>query len=171
MGTVAVEPIRGALPPWLSDGNGYGNGDGNGYGDGDGYGYGDVDGYGDGDGYGYGDVNYWRATISNFSTKWSPEQRARLAILKDQGATIAFWRSTQSGLAANGGSSIKPAAPGVVHTSRGPLVLCTSGVLHATLLPPQWKGERIWIVALTGEVVGDDEKLGALSREIIGEAL
>lgn len=28
-----------------------------------------------------------------------------------------------------------------------------------------------WIVALIGEVIGDDEKYGALTREIIGEAL
>jgi hypothetical protein len=38
-------------------------------------------------------------------------------------------------------------------------------------LPTKWNGERWWIVALTGEVVGDEEKYGALSREILGEAL
>jgi len=43
--------------------------------------------------------------------------------------------------------------------------------LHATALLPKWKGDRIWVVALHGEVVGDDEKLGALEREIIGEVL
>ena len=58
-----------------------------------------------------------------------------------------------------------------VHTATGPLNLCNRGTLHATLMPPKWKGERWWIVALTGEVVGDEEKYGALSREIIGEAL
>jgi hypothetical protein len=39
------------------------------------------------------------------------------------------------------------------------------------LIPPKWKGERWWIVALIGEVVGGDEKYGALEREIIGECL
>ena len=34
----------------------------------------------------------------------------------------------------------------------------------------EWKGERWWIVALLGNVVGDDEKFGALEREILGEA-
>ncbi len=33
------------------------------------------------------------------------------------------------------------------------------------------RGARWWIVALVGEVVGDDEKFGALEREIIGECL
>lgn len=46
-----------------------------------------------------------------------------------------------------------------------------AGTLHATLIPPKWKGERWWVVALIGEVVGDDEKYGALEREIIGECL
>ena len=66
-----------------------------------------------------------------------------------------------------------PCAPGagLVQTERGPLKLCERGTLHATLLPPQWKGTRRWIVALTGEIVGDCEKYGALSREILGEAL
>ena len=31
--------------------------------------------------------------------------------------------------------------------------------------------KRWWIVAMIGEVIGDDEKCGALVREIIGECL
>jgi len=58
----------------------------------------------------------------------------------------------------------------VVHTAPGPLNLCNPGTLHATLLPPKWKGERWWIVALIGDVIGDEEKYGALTREILGEA-
>ena len=60
---------------------------------------------------------------------------------------------------------------GVIHTAPGPLNLCHQNTLHATLIPPKWKGERWWIVALHGEVVGDEEKYGCLKREIIGEAL
>jgi hypothetical protein len=97
--------------------------------------------------------------------------RRRLEELRETGATIAFWRSSNSGLPSNGGGRVEPAAPGVVHTAPGPLALCNRGTLHATLLPPKWKGERWWIVALIGEVVGDEEKYGALKREIIGEAL
>ena len=63
------------------------------------------------------------------------------------------------------------AEPGVVHTAPGPLNLCHAGTLHATLIPPKWKGARWWIVALIGEVVGGDEKMGALEREILGECL
>ena len=39
------------------------------------------------------------------------------------------------------------------------------------MIPPKWSGERWWIVALHGEVVGDEEKYGCLKREILGEAL
>ena len=155
------------------DGSGSGYGSGSGSGSGYGYGYGDGSGSGSGYGYGYGDGSkeYWLGTVEYFATKWLPEQRKRLLALFDAGATIAFWRSDRNGQPANNGGQIEPASTGVVHTSPGPLNLCHRGTLHATLLPPKWKGERWWIVALTGEVVGDEEKYGALSREIIGEAI
>ena len=92
--------------------------------------------------------------------------------LREAGAKIAFWRSNSRGLPSNGGKAVlAPAAPGVVHTEKGPIDLCSNGTLHATLIPPKWQGERWWIVALIGEVQGDDEKYGALQREIIGECL
>ena len=139
-----------------------------GSGDGDGSGYGS--GYGDGYGYGYGSHSYWRATISAFASTWPASQQIRLRELQESGATIAFWRSDEYGRACNGGKS-EPAYPGLVQTAPGPLILCKRGVLHATLLPPKWKGERWWVVALIGEVVGDDEKFGALTREIVGECV
>ena len=139
----------------------------------DGYGYGDGDGYGDGYGYGYGSGSgyYWESCVAYFAEKWSDAERARLIAAKKLKAKIAFWRSTEKGLASNGGGKIEAAAPGVIHTAPGPLNLCNKGTLHATLIPPKWKGERWWIVALHGEVVGDDEKYGCLKREIIGECL
>ena len=142
-----------------------------GSGSGSGYGYGDGSGYGYGDGYGYG--HYWCATIPYFAGKWPAEQRARYEQAKAECLTIAFWRSTQSGAPANGGFEIEPAAPGVIHTARGPLQLCQSGTLHATFVPTKWKGDRWWIVAMHGEVAADDgdDKIGALRREILGEAL
>ena len=145
---------------------GYGSGSGYGYGDGSGYGYGDGYGYG----YGYGSKEYWLATIDAFASKWPDTFQKRLGELRTAGATIAFWRSSPTGHAANGGGAIEAAAPGVVHTAPGPLILCHRGTLHATLLPPKWKGDRWWIVALTGDVIGDEEKYGALTREILGEA-
>ena len=137
-------------------------------GDGSGDGYGD--GYGDGSGYGYGSKEYWLATVDCFASTWPDTFRQRLAALRKEGATIAFWRSNHEGQPSNGGKKIEAAAPGVVHTASGPLNLCNAGTLHATLLPLKWKGDCWWIVALIGEVIGDEEKYGALRREILGEA-
>ena len=136
-------------------------------------GYGSGSGDGDGAGYGYGDGSYWAATVQYFGRKWGAQQWSRLGALQEAGTRIAFWRSDDKGLPANGGGKIVPAAPGVVHTALGPLQLCSAGTLHATLIPPKWEGERWWIVALHGDVIGDDddEKLGCLKREIIGECL
>jgi hypothetical protein len=133
-----------------------------------------IFGSGSGSGYGYGDGSkeYWLATIPYLARKWPEEQRRRYESAKADGLTLAFWRSTQAGGPANGGRKIEPAAPGVVHTAPGPLRLCESGTLHATFIPPKWQGERWWIVAMHGEVASDDsDKIGALKREILGEAL
>ena len=166
-----------------SDGYGDGSGDGFGFGFGDGYGYGSSDGYGDGSGDGsgsgsgsgsgdgFGSGSYWLSCIEYFAAKWSEAQRKRLTAAKKAKAKIAIWRSDANGQPANNGGKIEAAAPGVVHTSPGPLNLCNKGTLHATLIPPKWEGERWWVVALHGEVVGDDEKYGCLKREIIGECL
>ena len=179
--------LRGEPPPAASgdgSGSGYGDGYGSGYGDrygsgygsgsGSGYGYGYGYGYGDGDGsgYGYGDGSkeYWLATVDCFASSWPDTSQRRLDELRAAGTTIAFWRSDKHGQPSNGGKKMEAAAPGVIHTAPGPLAVCNAGTLHATLLPPKWKGERWWIVALHGQVVGDDEKYGCLKREIIGEA-
>jgi hypothetical protein len=156
------------------DGSGYGYGSG--YGSGDGYGYGSGSGYGDGygSGSGYGDGSgskeYWLGCVEYFSEKWPETQRERLAECRDLGLPIAYWRSNAAGKACNGGSN-KPVAPGTVETIPGPLQLCGSGALHATYIPTKWKGDRWWIVAMHGEVIGDDDKIGSLKREIIGEAI
>jgi hypothetical protein len=152
------------------DGYGYGYGDGYGSCDGDGSGYGYGYGYGDGSGDGYGDGSYWQATILHFAAKWPADQQRRLTELKEQGATIAFWRSSADGRPCNGGYG-EPVYPGLVQTTPGPLRLCEAGTLHATLNPDKWQGERWWVVALIDEVVHDSSKMGALTREILGEAL
>jgi hypothetical protein len=162
------------------DGSGYGyvSGDGSGCGDGSGYGYVSGFGYGAGFGDGSGDSSgdssgsgyYWSKTISFFAARWSDAQRARLEELNALGARICFWHSKKDGTAIHG-QRLEPAKPGVVHTVKGPLNLCSSGALHATLIPPAWKGDRLWVVALIGETIGDEEKFGALQREIIGECL
>ena len=48
--------------------------------------------------------------------------------------------------------------------------MCSLHALHATTDPPRWQGDRVWIVALFGEVQRAGDKLGALHREILGEA-
>ena len=148
--------------------NGGESGFSDGHGHGHGYGYGD--GHGDGDGYGYGDGEYWLACLRYFLTKLPDAARQRAASLTKKGIKLAYWRSTADGRPANGGSA-DPVQAGTVHEEKGPLNLCHRGTLHATLIPPKWKGERWWIVALHGEVIGDDEKMGCLKREVIGECL
>ena len=63
------------------------------------------------------------------------------------------------------------AYPGLVQEVSGPLSLCIPHALHATLSPEKWEGERIWLVALYGEIAHADDKVGALKREILGELL
>jgi hypothetical protein len=142
-------------------GDGYGSGDGDGSGDGSGYGYGYSDGYGSGygDGYGYGyGYGYWRLIAARFAAEWEHIK-----------GFIAFWRSDKDGLPSNGGHDTDNARPGMVRTIAGPLEICTGRALHGTLRPDKWKGERLWIVALRGEIQIQDDKVGALEREIICE--
>ena len=173
-----VGVIAGALPGWAS-GYGYGSGYGDGSGDGSGYGsgYGDGSGDGSGDGYGYGygsgdgygdGYGYWRAAIETYATAWSSANRDRLAAAIKAGATIAYWRSDKNGRACHGGRN-DPVQPGTVETAPGPLKLCHRGTLHATRNPHQWSGDRLWVVALYGEIAEQPDKIGSLKREIIGE--
>jgi hypothetical protein len=53
----------------------------------------------------------------------------------------------------------------------GSLHPCTEHALHATDEPHRWCGSRVWVVALVGQVVADEQKCCALRREIIGEVL
>ena len=157
--------IRGVIP----EGTGTGTGTGTGIGTGTGYGYGYGD--GSGSGYGYGDgYGYWRVCLENFAAELPADQRARYEAARAAGLPLAYWCSDARGQPANGGRGVMAAA-GVMHETAGPLRLCYYGTLHATLIPSKWKGERWWIVALHGEVVGDDEKMGCLKREIIGECV
>jgi len=58
---------------------------------------------------------------------------------------------------------------GLVQKIEGPLQICSRRALHATYVPSKWNGERIWLVALIGGVVEQEDKLGALEREILAE--
>lgn len=129
---------------------------GSGDGSGDGSGSGSGDGSGSGYGYGYG--------------AFAPSELAALAGTVPNGATLAFWKSGADGRPCNGGKG-EPVKKGDRQKILGPLELCGPRALHATLRPDQWKGERLWLVALYGEVLSDGDKLGALEREILGEVV
>ena len=124
-----------------------------------GYGYGYGDGYGDGSGDGDGEKSEGIVALA---------RRSIPAALQDDPRVLALWNSNADGTPANGGSG--PAAyVGLRQSVKGPLELCTARGLHATLQPESWKGERTWIVALSGEVMGDAHKMAALEREIVAE--
>src|SRR5438445_238306 len=116
----------------------------------------EIAGSGYGSGYGCGD----EATIA-----LARSQIARRHLSTTR--TLALWKSNADGRPANGGAELRPVAPGFRQEAPGPLELCTPHCLHATLRPSKWKGDRLWIVALEGEVVGDADKMGALKREIL----
>ena len=145
----------------MGSGDGYGYGYGSGYGSGSGsgygYGYGYGSGYGDGDdsGYGYGVVALARKLLS--SCKFAAD------------SFIALWLSDKDGKPANGGICTEAARVGLIQETKGPLSLCNPGTLHATLHPAKWKGDRVWIVAMHGELAFGDNKIGALKREILAE--
>lgn len=87
-------------------------------------------------------------------------------------AKLALWWSDEHGLPCNGGTrDVKPAKPGLRQKIEKilPLELCRSGILHATRSLGVWHGRRLWLVALRGQIVEDENKLGALDREFIGE--
>jgi hypothetical protein len=81
---------------------------------------------------------------------------------------LAFWKSDENGSPANGGSGTI-ARDGLIEKIEGPLEICTRRALHATTDPPKHKGERLWLVAMRGELQFSDDKVGALEREIICE--
>ena len=150
-----------------------GSGDSSGYGSGSGSGYGSGSGSGDGDGSGYGDgpgelvEHYWKLAMSSFTALWSEENKQRLQSSK---GLIAYWKSNSKGMPANGGTG-STVSEGMIQVENGPLNLCHRGTLHATLIPPQWKGDRLWLVAMLGKTERDGEKIGGLKRLIIGECL
>jgi hypothetical protein len=150
-------------------GDGYGNGDGYGYGYGDGSGDGDGDGYGYGYGNGYGDESRGSSLVKHAVASWPEAIRERFNSLCASASFLAFWKSDRNGMPSNGGSGVEAARPGLLQKVSGPLRLCGPRALHATLHPDKWRGDRLWIVALHGDVDVQDDKVGALEREIIGE--
>lgn len=104
---------------------------------------------------------------------WTQQQIDRSLELEAQGAIIAFYCSDRNGLPANGGAATEKymMVPGAIHEVNGPLELCTPRALHATMQPHRWFGTRVWVVAMLRKIIGDDNRLGSLRREVIGEIL
>ena len=149
------------------------SGSGSGYGDGsgDGYGYGSGSGLGDGSGYGSGDGPGDGSGSGDGDSLFYWEQIARKFVCNlATNVFVAFWKSDKSGRPCNGGSS-SPVEIGQIQKASGPLNLCHANTLHATLNPAKWKGDRLWIVAMHGEIQQDGDKVGALVREIVAEVI
>jgi hypothetical protein len=142
------------------DGDGYGDGYGYGYGSGSGsgygYGYGYSYGYGYGDGDGYGD-GYWEAI----------KDQALNSIAERPRGPVMFWWSDADGQPCNNGRPGPAAAPGL-EQSVTLAVLCDCG-FHATNRPERWKGQRLWLVELGPDAVGDDTKMVSTYRKILCE--
>lgn len=119
--------------------------------------------------------NYWTASLEHYAQQLAENEKAEYEKFKAQDARIAYWRSDAEGRACNHTpprnitERNEPRNPGMGEIVSGNLTLCTSSALHATLRPPRWNGSRLWIVALLGEVIGDDEKFASQHRIIIGE--
>ena len=140
-------------------GDGYGYGYGDGSGSGDGYGYGS--GYGSGDGSGDG---CWPLLLEPYRT----HELVTAELDAGRNVLLAWWRSGDDGLPANGGHGGETARPGLVQEVTGPLALCSRG-LHATSKPQDWSGDRWWAVALCGPIQTDGTKAAALRRVILAE--
>jgi uncharacterized protein YjbI with pentapeptide repeats len=59
--------------------------------------------------------------------------------------------------------------PGLVQKIAGPLEICSPRALHGTFEPHRWRGERVWLAGFVGDVQRQEDKLGSLHREIVGE--
>lgn len=152
-----VERLATVMQPLTFEGSGrYG------YGYDSGYGYDDGSGYGYDSGSGYGDSiasETYFAALAGYYSSYSRE-----------GAVLAIWKSDARGKPANGGSKTI-AVPGLVEELQPPLEICTKQALHATFNPRKWKGDRLWIVALYGQIAVQDDKIAALKREIVAEVV
>ena len=107
----------------------------------------------------------------NEQTGWTPKQRNHLRRLIRQDATIAYVVTDRHGRPANGGPATREwqCRPGLAQVIPGPLALCGPGALHGTYQPHRWRGERVWVAGFVGEVARQEDKIGALHREIVGE--
>jgi len=119
-------------------------------------------GYGDGSGYGYGDGEYLTLLMESVI---GGDIAARI---KESQALLAFWRSAPDGRPANGGGGAARKV-GDIEEIAGPLQVCTARALHGTLKPSDWKGERLWVVALYPPWQEKNGKYGSLKREILAE--
>lgn len=137
----------------------YRGGHGCGYSCGCGYGgpgYGFVS--GSGHGCGHGDDNaseYWSAALPDLP-------------MPEAGCVLAYWWSDASGRPCNGGNG-RSVCCGLTQTEAGPLKMCGAHTLHATLVPHEWSGERLWVVAMHPPVISYGTKLGSLKRTVLAE--
>src|SRR6202008_3690130 len=98
----------------------------------------------------------------------NPEDQKRVKLGLGRADAIVFWVSDSRGQPCNGGQG--PArSPGFREQVPGPLAICTRQALHGTLNPKEYRGDRVFLVALFGEVQARGDKRAALTREILAE--
>ena len=115
--------------------------------------------------------------VGRAQTHWTDEQREHLARLIREGAKILYWCSDAHGRPANHcldclearDWTVKPGS--VQKLSVKEVSICSSNALHGTTSPHKWKGVRVWMVGLVCALDSEEDKFGALQREIIGEIL
>ena len=107
----------------------------------------------------------------NRTTGWTAKQRNHLRRLMRDGAVIAYVVTDKHGRPSNGGPATREwqVRSGLVQTVQGPLEICGPRALHGTRSPHKWFDERVWVAGFVGEVQKEEDKIGSLQREIIGE--
>lgn len=95
--------------------------------------------------------------------------------LKDKNSTLAYYMTTKDGLPLHSpnkkGWKAKVGLLQKVEPNKyGEIQPCTSHALHATFDIKHWilLDCKIWVVAMLGKVVNDDDKIASLQRKIIG---
>lgn len=108
------------------------------------------------------------------STTDAQQQRLR-ELAADPDARLTYWCSSDDGTPTNGGD-LDSVEPGDVHKidDNDELAVCPDpergeAGLHGTDNPHRWQGDRVWIVALIGEVMRGVYKMAARRREIVCE--
>jgi len=109
------------------------------------------------------------------SKYWSTDQKTWYDIcLKDKNCTLAYYLTTKDGFPLYSpnkkGWRVRSGLVQEVHPSNGQIIPCSANALHATFDVKSWAvlNCKIWVVAMVGKIVEEQNKICALKRRIIG---